>query len=84
MATQEFDVGSSLLKTQLAYGYNKTEVDGVNLPTILDGLEDKLFDNVEQTRMTRSVPRHSGSLSLPRLLKILKLVWASITLAITC
>ncbi len=63
VATQEFDVGSSLLKTQLAYGYNKTEVDGVNLPTILDGLEDKLFDNVEQTRMTRSVPRHSGSLS---------------------
>ncbi|RUO37140.1 TonB-dependent receptor [Aliidiomarina taiwanensis] len=51
------------LKVQAAYGYNKTSIDAVNLPTILDGLQDKLFDNVERTRMTRSVPQNSGTLS---------------------
>lgn len=51
------------LRAQLAYGYNKTEIDDVNLPSLLDGLEDNLFDGVERTRMTRSVPRNSGSLA---------------------
>ncbi len=63
VATKDFEIGSSLLKTQLAYGYNKTDVDAVNLPSILGGLEDKLFNDVERTRMTRSVPQHSGSLA---------------------
>lgn len=62
---QRFDLGDwGRLRAQAAYGYNKTKVDAVNLPDILDGLEGKLFDNVERTRMTRSVPRNSGTLSL--------------------
>ncbi|GAB3297381.1 TonB-dependent receptor plug domain-containing protein [Pseudidiomarina andamanensis] len=61
--TKDFQLTYGDLRTQLAYGYNKTEIDGVNLPQILDGLEGKLFDGVERTRMTRSVPRNSGSLA---------------------
>jgi len=61
--TKDYDLSVGELKAQLAYGYNKTELDDINLPAILDGLEDRLFDNVERTRMTRSVPRHSGSLA---------------------
>jgi len=64
VATKEFDLGTTgSLRAQAAYGYNKTEIDDVNLPSILDGLQDKLFDNVERTRMTESVPRHSGNIS---------------------
>lgn len=63
--TQQYDLAEyGRLRAQAAYGYNETKVDAVNLPKILDGLENKLFDNVERTRMTRSVPRHSGTLSL--------------------
>lgn len=62
--TKDIALQRSDLRVQMAYGYNETEVDGVHLPQILDGLEDKLFDNVERTRMTRSVPRHSGVFSL--------------------
>lgn len=60
--TYQLDEWGSL-RAQLAYGYNKTEIDDVNLPALLDGLEENLFDGVERTRMTRSVPRNSGSLS---------------------
>lgn len=64
VASQEFELGRmGLLRAQLAYGYNKTEIDDVNLPVLLDGLEENLFDGVERTRMTRSVPRNSGSLA---------------------
>lgn len=62
---KQYDLGEfGRLRAQAAYGYNETKVDAVHLPQILDGLEDKLFDNVERTRMTRSVPRNSGTLSL--------------------
>ncbi|MFC0446515.1 TonB-dependent receptor plug domain-containing protein [Pseudidiomarina halophila] len=60
------------LRTQLAYGYNKTEIDDVNLPALLDGLEDNLFDGVERTRMTRSVPRNSGSIAFTHTLSDLE------------
>lgn len=61
---KQYDLGEfGSLRAQAAYGYNETKVDAVNLPQILDGLEDKLFDNVERTRMTRSVPRNNGTLS---------------------
>lgn len=62
---KQYDLGKyGSLRAQAAYGYNETKVDAVNLPPILDGLEGKLFDNVEHTRMTRSVPRNSGTFSL--------------------
>ncbi|RUO27058.1 TonB-dependent receptor [Aliidiomarina minuta] len=65
VATQDFNLGEyGSLRAQAAYGYNETQIDAVNLPQILDGLEERLFDNVERTRMTRSVPRHTGTLSL--------------------
>lgn len=64
VASQEFDLDTlGLLRAQFTYGYNKTEIDDVNLPVLLDGLEDNLFDGVERTRMTRSVPRNSGSVA---------------------
>ncbi|RUO57790.1 TonB-dependent receptor plug domain-containing protein [Pseudidiomarina insulisalsae] len=62
VAAQEFNLDSlGSLRAQLAYGYNKTEIDDVNLPELLGGLEENLFDGVERTRMTRSVPRNNGS-----------------------
>lgn len=65
VVAQEFDLQTlGTLRAQLAYGYNETQVDNVQLPEILDGLETRLFNNVERTRMTRSVPRHTGSLGL--------------------
>ncbi|WP_194757032.1 TonB-dependent receptor plug domain-containing protein [Aliidiomarina indica] len=61
---QTFDLETfGSLRAQAAYGYNETNIDRVQLPTILDGLEDRLFNNVERTRMTRSVPRNTGSIS---------------------
>nr|WP_173921060.1 TonB-dependent receptor [Pseudidiomarina piscicola] len=60
------------LRTQMAYGYNKTEIDDVNLPALLDGLEDSLFDGVERTRMTRSVPQNSGSIAFTHTLSALE------------
>lgn len=64
VATQAFDLGTyGQLSAQLTYGYNNTDIDAINLPPLLDGLQAQLFDNVEQTRMTESVPQHSGALS---------------------
>lgn len=56
------DLGS--LRAQVAYGYNRTRINDVQLPEILGGLESRLFDNVERTRMTRSVPQHTGNIGL--------------------
>ena len=62
---KQFDLSEwGSLRAQAAYGYNETKIDAVNLPPILGGLEDRLFNDVERTRMTRSVPRNSGTLSL--------------------
>ncbi|WP_417447866.1 TonB-dependent receptor plug domain-containing protein [Idiomarina abyssalis] len=65
VASKTFGVGAyGDLKAQLAYGYNNTEIDSINLPQLLDGLDDVLFDSDEQIRMTRSTPDHSGSIGL--------------------
>jgi len=50
------------LKAQLAYGFNNTEIESVNLPPLFDGLESVLFDYDEKIRMTDSTPDHSGSI----------------------
>ncbi|EKE87431.1 TonB-dependent receptor plug domain-containing protein [Idiomarina xiamenensis] len=63
VAAQTFDLGRyGDLKAQFAYGYNDTEIDAINLPPLLDGLEAQLFDEQEQLRMTDYVPKNSGSL----------------------
>lgn len=65
VASKSFSIGDyGDLKAQLAYGYNSTEIDSINLPELLDGLNDVLFDRDEQIRMTRSTPDHSGSIGL--------------------
>ena len=65
VASKTFGVGAyGDLKAQLAYGYNNTEIDSINLPQLLDGLDDVLFDSDEQIRMTRSTLDHSGSIGL--------------------
>ncbi|RUO30131.1 TonB-dependent receptor plug domain-containing protein [Aliidiomarina sanyensis] len=64
VVAQQYDLGAwGRLRAQAAYGYNETEIDRITVPEILGGLESRLFDNVERTRMTESVPRHTGSLS---------------------
>ncbi|RUO68270.1 TonB-dependent receptor plug domain-containing protein [Idiomarina ramblicola] len=65
VASKSFGIGDyGDLKAQLAYGYNTTEIDSINLPQLLDGLDDVLFDSDEQIRMTQSTPDHSGSIGL--------------------
>lgn len=65
VASQNWDLGSyGSLKGSASFGYNKTDIDSVHLPSILGGLEDELFNNVEQVRMTKSNPRSKGSLNL--------------------
>lgn len=65
VASKTFGIGYyGDLKAQVAYGYNTTEIDAINVPELLDGLDDVLFDRDEQIRMTRSTPDHSGSLGL--------------------
>lgn len=56
--------GYGQLNTQLAYGYNDTEINSINLPSLLDGLDSQLFDQDERVRMTESVTSSSGSLGL--------------------
>ncbi|AVJ56913.1 TonB-dependent receptor [Idiomarina sp. OT37-5b] len=50
------------LKTQVAYGFNDTEIESVNLPPLFDGIESVLFDYDEAIRMTDSTPAHSSSI----------------------
>ncbi|MCL5050643.1 TonB-dependent receptor plug domain-containing protein [Aliidiomarina maris] len=65
VVAQQFELNDwGSLRAQLAYGYNRTSVNNVELPEILGGLENRLFDNVERTRMTRSVPQHTGTIGL--------------------
>lgn len=62
---QQFELADlGALRAQVAYGYNRTRINDVQLPEILGGLESRLFDNVERTRMTRSVPQHTGNIGL--------------------
>ncbi|GGY93645.1 TonB-dependent receptor plug domain-containing protein [Shewanella fodinae] len=61
--SQRFDLGSmGDLQTNLAYAYNNTEIQDIHLPTILNGLQEQLFDHIEQVRMTDSTSHHTGSL----------------------
>lgn len=63
VVTQQFDLGSfGDIKTSLTYAYNDTKIEGIHLPEILDGLQDKLFDHIEQVRMTDATSHHTGSL----------------------
>lgn len=65
VATQEFDIGSlGDLRASLAYAYNDTEIESIHLPNLLNGLEEKLFNNIEQTRMTQANPNHTGNIGL--------------------
>ncbi|WP_341502782.1 TonB-dependent receptor [Gallaecimonas sp. GXIMD4217] len=65
VATQDLALGGyGDLKLNLAYGYNKTEIEDIQLPSILGGLEAKLFDDREVVRMTQAQPRHTGSIGL--------------------
>jgi iron complex outermembrane receptor protein len=63
--SQDVDIGNwGYLRANLAYAYNKTEIQDLSLPPILDGLEKKLFDSIEQTRMTEATPHNNGSVGL--------------------
>ncbi|MEL4239633.1 TonB-dependent receptor [Shewanella xiamenensis] len=65
VVSQDFDIGSwGDLRANLAYAYNKTEIQDIHFPEILDGLGPKLFDNIEQTRMTSATPHNTGNLGL--------------------
>ncbi|MCS6235010.1 TonB-dependent receptor [Shewanella baltica] len=65
VVSQDFDIGSlGDLRANLAYAYNKTEIQDIHFPQILDGLGKKLFDNIEQTRMTSATPHNTGNLGL--------------------
>ncbi|BCV65139.1 ligand-gated channel [Shewanella carassii] len=65
VVTQDFDLGSyGDLRASLAYAYNDTEIRDIHLPNLLDGLEDQLFDRIEQTRMTKANPKNTGNLGL--------------------
>ncbi|WKE65942.1 TonB-dependent receptor [Gallaecimonas kandeliae] len=65
VVTQDWDLGGyGSLKGNLAWGYNKTDIEDVHLPQLLGGLEGRLFDDIERTRMTAANPRNTGSLGL--------------------
>jgi len=65
VVSQDFDIGSwGDLRANLAYAYNKTEIQDIHFPEILDGLGPKLFDSIEQTRMTSATPHNTGNLGL--------------------
>ncbi|TKB49007.1 TonB-dependent receptor [Ferrimonas sediminicola] len=63
VATQEFDLnGWGELKANLAYAYNDTKIQSVNLPTILSGQEAQLFDRREEVRATDANLHHKGNI----------------------
>ncbi|SDI84287.1 iron complex outermembrane recepter protein [Ferrimonas sediminum] len=63
VASQEFDLGSwGDLEANLAYAYNSTDIEQVNLPAILDGQEASLFDRREEIRRTDANLHHKGNL----------------------
>ncbi|QSX33276.1 TonB-dependent receptor [Shewanella avicenniae] len=65
VVAQQFDLGSlGELKANIAYAYNNTDIQDIHLPEILDDLQGKLFDNIEQVRMTEATSHHTGSLGL--------------------
>lgn len=65
VVSQNFELGSyGDLAASMVYAYNKNEIRDIHLPSLLGGLEDQLFDHVEQVRMTDSSPQNKGSLNL--------------------
>lgn len=47
-------------KTSFSAQYNDTDIDAIRVPALLDGLQSKLFDRVEQVRLTKANP-HKGA-----------------------
>ncbi|QYK00409.1 TonB-dependent receptor plug domain-containing protein [Shewanella psychrotolerans] len=63
--SQDFDIGSwGDLRTNLAYAYNKTEIQNIHFPQVLDGIGEELFDRIEQTRMTSATPNNTGNIGI--------------------
>ncbi|ABO24584.1 TonB-dependent siderophore receptor [Shewanella loihica] len=63
--SQDFDIGAwGDLQANLAYAYNKTEIQDIHFPQVLDGVGKELFDRIEQTRMTAATPNNTGNLGL--------------------
>ncbi|MEZ8184398.1 MULTISPECIES: TonB-dependent receptor [Shewanella] len=61
--TQGIDLGEfGDLKANLAYSYKETEIESISLPSILNGLEDELFDNIEVVRMTEANPKNTANI----------------------
>ncbi len=51
-------------KTSFSAQYNDTSIDAIRVPTLLDGLQSKLFDRVEQVRLTKANPNKGAVWSL--------------------
>ncbi|MFQ6370631.1 TonB-dependent receptor plug domain-containing protein [Shewanella sp. YIC-542] len=63
VVSQRVELGSfGDLQASLAYAYNDTSIEDIHLPAILDSLQDKLFDHIEQVRMTEATSHHTGNL----------------------
>jgi iron complex outermembrane receptor protein len=52
------------LKANLAYSYKETKIESVSLPSILNGLEDDLFDHIEVVRMTEANPKNTANIAI--------------------
>ncbi len=52
--------------------YNDSDIDQIKVPALLDGLQAKLFDRVEQVRLTKANPAKAGVWSLGHQLGALK------------
>ena len=65
VASKAFSLGDyGDLNTSLAYSYSITDIQSIHLPDTFGDLDPALlFDNVEQTRMTRATPRNKGNLN---------------------
>ena len=63
--SQSFSLGDyGNLSANLAYSYKKTDIEAINLPSVLNGLEGELFDRREVIRMTEANPKHTGNIGL--------------------
>ncbi|MGK0410971.1 MAG: iron complex outermembrane receptor protein [Shewanella psychromarinicola] len=63
VVTQGINLGEyGDLKANLAYSYKETEIESIRLPSILNGLEDQLFDRIEVIRMTEANPKNTANI----------------------
>lgn len=58
--------------SSLSLQYNDSDIDQIKVPALLDGLQTKLFDRVEQVRLTKANPAKAGVWSLGHQLGALK------------